>query len=588
MEMEPEVRAAPAPPAEPAPAAAKEGGWRLWTPRLALAALFAWALVLFAVGLTWGMPSWVGWAGDELHPTSWTQAISPATPMGWHARYPPLHFALLAGLSWPYRALAQRGSAPVDELGLIVHLTYFARLVSLAMALAAVGFLYLAGCEIYGRRKALFAAFAAVSIAPFVYYAKMANLDSPYVCWFALSLLFYVRILKRHRLRDYLFFAAAAAAAVCTKDQAYGLYTLLPLPLVYGLYRHEFRARGPVAGLARAAVDRRVLGAGLTAAVLFAVFQDILFDRQRFAIHLRLLLGPMSEDYQDFPNTTAGHAELLALFLKQIAFALNYALAAACVLGLGLAIYRAAARKTDATQKREALLLLAVFVSVVSYYVTFLNLILFTFDRYVLPVAMVLALFAGYLLGELVRPRARADRPGMAAIVGRVAPAVVIAVVVYSALYAASIDFRLLADTRYGVEDYVAAHARRPDSVVAVGRRKHIPRFRWLPWDRAIRSHGRVFENLAPEYVAVNVTDFRHEREQEIYRMLASGELGYRLVFSRQSKPLLDLLSREDVDSSQRFVDPEIALFERLADAPAHAAPLPAGPPLPVSAQPPG
>ncbi|HEY8021699.1 MAG TPA: glycosyltransferase family 39 protein [Thermoanaerobaculia bacterium] len=581
MEMEPDLRAAPVHSSAPAPGTATGSGWRRWAPRLAprlpIAALFVWALVLFAVGISWGMPSWVGWAGDELHPTSWTQAISPATPMGWHARYPPLHFALLAGLSWPYRALAQRGSAPVDELGLIVHLTYFARLVSLAMALAAVGFLYLAGCEIYGRRKALFAAFAAVSIAPFVYYAKMANLDSPYVCWFTLSLLFYVRILKRHRLRDYLFFAAAAAAAVCTKDQAYGLYTLLPLPIVYGLYRHEFRARGPVAGLARAAVDRRVLGAGLTAAVLFAVFQDILFDRQRFAIHLRLLLGPMSEDYQDFPNTTAGHAELLSLFLKQIAFALNYALAAACVLGLGLAIYRAVARRTGTTEKREALLLLAVFVSVVSYYVTFLNLILFTFDRYVLPVAMVLALFCGYLLGELARPRV--PRAKLAAIAGR---AVAAAVVVYSALYAASIDFRLLADTRYGVEDYVAAHARRPDSVVGVGRRKHIPRFHWIPWDRAIRSHGRVFENLAPEYVAVNVTDFRHEREQEIYRMLSSGELGYRLVFTRQSKPFLDLLSRQDVDSSQRFVDPEIALFERLADAPAHAAPLP------VSAQPPG
>ena len=60
-------------------------------------------------------------------------------------------------------------------------------------------------------------------------------------------------------------------------------------------------------------------------------------------------------------------------------------------------------------------------------------------------------------------------------------------------------------------------------------------------------------------------------------RWLASGELGYRLVLRHQSKPFLDILSRDDVDSSQRFVDPEIALFERIADAPAHAAPLPPG-----------
>jgi hypothetical protein len=86
-----------------------------------------------------------------------------------------------------------------------------------------------------------------------------------------------------------------------------------------------------------------------------------------------------------------------------------------------------------------------------------------------------------------------------------------------------------------------------------------------------------VFANLEPEYVAINVTDFRHENEEEIYNKLASGELGYRLVFRRQSEPFLDILSRDDVDSSQRFVDPEIALFERLADAPAHATPLPQG-----------
>ncbi len=443
------------------------------------------------------------------------------------------------------------------------------------MGLAAVFFLYLAGGEIYGRRKAFFAAFVAVSIAPFVYYAKMANLDSPYVCWFALSLLFFVRVLKRNQMRDYLAFAAAAAAAVCTKDQAYGLYTLLPLPIVYGLYRREYRDRGPVAGLARAVVDRRVLAFAAAAAAFFALFQDILFDPRRFAIHVKLLLGPMSQDYTDFPNTAAGHAALLWLFLKQIAFALNYALTAACGLGLGLAIYRIAIYRADrratAAEKEEAFLLLSIFVSVVSYYVTFLNLIRFSFDRYVLPIALILALFGGYLLGELVRPRARTRRARA------LRWAAVAAVAAYSVLYASSIDFRLFADTRYSVEEYVARHARRPESVVAVGRRKHIPRFHWIPWDRAIRSHGRVFQNLEPEYVAINVTDFRHEREEEIYRMLASGELGYRLVFRRQSKPRLDILSRDDVDSSQRFVDPEIALFERLADAPAHAAPLAPG-----------
>jgi hypothetical protein len=546
--------------------------WARW----AIGALLLWALVLFACGMSWGLPSWVGWAGDELHPSSWTEAISPSTPNGWHARYPPLHFAVLAGLSWPLRALADRGVIKVEGEDRVVMLTYFARIVSLVMALAAVLFLYLTGCEIYGRRKAFFAAFIAVSIAPFVYYAKMGNLEAPYLCWFTLSLLFFVRILKHHRLRDYFYFAAAAAAAVCTKDQAYGLYTLLPLPIIWSLYRRCYREGGRWLGLARAAIDRRVLGAGVAAGALFVIFQDILFDPRRFSIHLRLLLGPMSQDYQDFPNTVAGHAALLALFLRQIAFACNYAVTAACVAGLGLAVYRATAKRVTPAERQEASLLLAVFVAVISYYVTFLNLILFTFDRYVLPVCLVLALFGGYVLGELARPAAwqRAER-WQAPSWTLLRRAAVALVALYGALYASSIDFRLLADTRYDVEDYVDKHARRPDSVIAVGRRKHIPRFTWVPWPSAIRSEGNVFKQLAPEYVAINVTDIRGEEEDKIYDMLASGELGYRLVFTRQSRPLLDCLSGKDVDSSQRFVNPEIALFERIADAPGHATPLP-------------
>ncbi|MDP9122088.1 MAG: glycosyltransferase family 39 protein, partial [Acidobacteriota bacterium] len=233
--------------------------------RWPLCALLAWALVLFGTGITWGMPSWVGWAGDELHPTSWTKAISPETPNGWHARYPPLQFALLSALSFPVRWLTGHGMLKLGEPDLIVLLTYMGRLVSLVMALSTVYLLYLTGHRIYGRRGALFAAFIAVSVAPYVYYAKMANLDAPYICWFVLSLLFYVRLLGEHRLRDYVGFALAAAAAVCTKDQAYGLYMLAPLPIVLALYRRFYRGRGPILGPLRALADRRMLAAGAAA-----------------------------------------------------------------------------------------------------------------------------------------------------------------------------------------------------------------------------------------------------------------------------------------------------------------------------------
>ena len=566
---------------------------------LVLAALLAWAVLLFAVGIHWGMPSWVGWCGDELHPTSWTTALSPATPNGWHARYPPLHFMVLAGLSWPVRAMAANGTLHIAQDDLIVDLTMMARVLSLLFSLGTLYLIYRTGSEIYGRRNALFAVLVMVSVAPFAYYSKTGNLDAPYVCWFTLSVLCYVRFLKRVRLRDGLLFAAAAAAAVCTKDQAYGLYTLAPLPMVFAVYRASYRDRGFVRGYLRAIVDRRILLTGAMAAALFALFQDLLFDPQRFRIHLQLLRGPMSENYQDFPATLGGEWQLLTLFLKQIGFALNPVYALLCAGAVVWALARAnrsrRARVTSAqgplapsapvapglpSERRQLFLLGSVVFLAVSYYVTFLDLILFTFDRYVLPVTVLLSLLCGWAIGELLRPGVRGARLRWAAFA---------AAALYGCLYAASVDFRMLADTRYQVEDYVKAHAKDPDSAIGVGRRKHIPRFEWVTWERVFHSDARVFQVIDPEYIAVNLTDIRHDREADLVERLKSGELGYRLVFDGQSKPLLDLLNRNDVDSSQRFIDPEIALFERVervrpAGQPAAPAPSDREKPVPAPA----
>jgi 4-amino-4-deoxy-L-arabinose transferase-like glycosyltransferase len=433
-------------------------------------------------------------------------------------------------------------------------LTYFGRLVSLIMALATLALVYRVGREVYDRRSALAAVFVTASIAPFVYYAKMTNLDVPYLCWFALSLLAYVRILKYQRLRDYLLFGGAAAAAVCTKDQAYGLYMLAPLALVAGLYRHDFRDRGPLRGILRSLVDPRLIAGGVTAALLFAVFQNLFFNLQRFQIHVRQLLGPMSEGYKDFPDTWSGHLDLLQLFLRQIAFALNPALTTAAVLGILWTVYRG----MKGRNREEVFLLGCIFLLVVSYYVTFLNLILFTFDRYVLPVALLLALFAGRFLGELLTPRS--GRPAL-----RWAGAVLVGMVgVYSALYASSVDFRLLADSRYYVEDWLEKKGVKPEQVLAIGRPHHVPRFDRIPWENVLRSDGQVLAERKPDYVAVNLTDVRRPSEAEMTERLKSGDLGYRLVLDHQSQPLLDLLSADDVGSSQRFIDPRIAVYARV------------------------
>lgn len=530
-------------------------------PRLWLAALLAVALALFAVGIWWGMPHWVGWSGDEMHPTSWPQALSLENYRGWHTRYPPLHFAVLQGLSWPLRLGLSAAGVPVPER--IVWLTFFARGLSLLLALGTLVVVYRVGREIYDRRSALLTAAVVMCGAPFVYYAKMGNLDIPYIFWFSLSLLCYVRILKRHRLRDYVLFALLAAAAVCTKDQAYGLYGLAPLPILWSLARSEYGDRGVLGGLGRALIDRRFLAAAGAAAVGFAVFQ-MLWNWNRFALHVRLLLGPMSDNYQDYENTPEGHEALLTLFLRQIAFFMNPALALAGIAGVAWAVWRIFKRQGG----REPVLIASLVFLIVSYYATFLSLILFSYDRYILPIALILAFPAGRLLGALAAPGGRLvalRRVAVAAVLG------------YSLVYAASVDARLLADSRYDVEAYVREHAQNPKSAVGIGRRKHIPRFQWVPWDRALRMQGKWLGKKRPEYVAINLSDLRHESEIQFYNRMLRGELGYTLVMLHRGKPLFDLLDIEGMGTSQRFINPEIALFRRMDSAPPPVADSPAG-----------
>jgi Dolichyl-phosphate-mannose-protein mannosyltransferase len=531
------------------------------------------ALALFSCGIWWGLPGRWGWAGDELHPTSWPEAISTAAPANkriWHLRYPPLHFAVLQGTSFPLRWLIDRGTLGLDDDAATSWLIFFGRFVSLAMAMGTVWLIWCIGCEIYDRRSALFAALSAICAVPMVYYSKMGNLDAPYVFWFTLSLLFYVRILKRHRVRDYVLFALAAAAAVCTKDQAYGLYSLAPLPILVSLYLHAYREKGPVRGILRALFDRRLLLAAGTAALGFAVFEEVIVNPQRFLVHVQLLVGPMSKDYEDYSDTPLGHFELMSQVFKQVIFVLDPLLAAVCAAGIGVTGWRIARRRAGP----EDWLLGALLVLVVSYYVTFLNLILFSYDRYLLPVAVLLAFFAGRVLGMITRPGGTTD--GVRWL--RLRQAAVAAGFVYALLYAASVDTRLLADSRYYVEDWVAAHAPKPVSVAAIGRKKHIPRFTWMPWEKVLHTQGRIIELKQPQFLTVNVTDLRRPEEVDIYQQLATGELGYRLVLLYKGHPLFDLITTEEVGSSQRFINPEVALFQRLDDD-RPAAGVPSDPP---------
>ncbi len=517
-------------------AAVPDRAFRLWR-----VALLAGAAVLFLIGIAWGLPSWRGWAGDEIRPSQVAAGFRRAFSGGWHTKYPPFHFYVLALIQAPLRALAGIGPFPARGIDLNSWLFVLSRLVSVAMALGAVAAIVDVGRSISGRRAGLFAGAIVATGAPFVYFAKTANVEMPFLFWFALSLVFFVRLLDGHRLRDYLLFAACAVFAITSKDQAYGLYVLTPLAVIPGLMRARTE-EGSRPGFLPALADRRilaVLGAGLGLAALIYNWPANLGG---FLAHVRTLLGPQSEEAKAFANTPAGHFGNLVQNLSHLRFCMGWPAFAAGVIGTVWALATARGRE------RERLGALALLGG--SYYLTFLGPILFSRDRYLLPLALLASLAAGRFLAEATSAR----KPVLRALSAVAATAVL----GFGILYALSVDRRMLNDARYDAEAFARDNGGAKNALT-LGRAKHAPRLPRSGWG----SFPGVLARRAPAVVAVNTTDLRTPAERAAFEKLLSGELGYFLAKRFEWRSSWDILETRDTFSSLIFVNPEMALFRR-------------------------
>ena len=164
--------------------------------RAPLLAILALSLGLNVTAVSWGLPSRFAWAPDELQPSD----------------HPPRHrrtlFGRLASTRLSAVSLLPAGgvvpapsspstSIDLDSVSGRTLLYYLGRAISLAMG---VGILDRPSTPSGSRSSAgaprIFASLAAAVTAPFVYYAKFANLDVPVSFWVLLSLYFFVRYVK--------------------------------------------------------------------------------------------------------------------------------------------------------------------------------------------------------------------------------------------------------------------------------------------------------------------------------------------------------------------------------------------------------
>jgi hypothetical protein len=220
---------------------------------------------------------------------------------------------------------------------------------------------------------------------------------------------------------------------------------------------------------------------------------------------------------------------------------------------------------------------------VISYYLGFVNVILYNYDRFVLPICLVLALFGGLALDRfLVRATGWSWRT-----------VVVSAALTYTSLYAATVDALMLNDSRYAVGRWMHATLGPDDLVGVSGPRELLPGLECRCEDissvEALAKARPIYYILSADYAHAVASD------TEWGKLIAGLEhetLGYHLTARvRQNAPWPwlpgahpDLVGAREANSDPletnpfriasagaftilRDINPTIEIFERDKDA---------------------
>ncbi|MFI5076084.1 MAG: PA14 domain-containing protein, partial [Vicinamibacteria bacterium] len=514
--------------------------------------------VLAGFGIGWGLPDCCGWAPDELYPSYVVRAIDQHFSGGWNDLYPPAHYYLLSLIHAPVVIGSRLGWFDLADPLPYTMLFVLARVASAVMAGVTAAALAMT-CRVLGHswRAALMATLVAVSMPIFVYYGRVANVDMPYVMWYALALYAYAVILARGpSVRRYAWLGTAAALSVGTKDQAYAFFPLIALHLAW---RAWASTSGPATRRLIATLTDRFLWTGLIASVLaFAAIHNVLFNAAGFRRHLALLTGETSQNYRMFDRSLAGQAGLLESALIQVPWCLGWLALAAALWGGWVAIRR-----------RDVATLAVVLLPILSWYVCFIAVIGYQYDRFFLGACLGLAIFAGIGLDwivESLHPRA-------------VGLAIVSAVLIVGVLSGASVPILMRADSRYVVEGWLSEHARPGKVVAFTGRQVYLPRLAPLQ-GVAMPATADHLAALKPAVVVINWHFSLRARNTPsawaFYQALEDGRLGYRRVLRVRSAPWtllgwIDRLSFGGRLASEELtpfsnlpkIDPEIRVYER-------------------------
>lgn len=470
-----------------------------------LIAVLALSLTLNSIGAGWGLPNDRSWSNDD--PT-------PKVPLRigqiWCCgdnKYPYLQPLITRAVYAPSVAWWRHngdiiepcddlGDAdcfrrPYDQLGWLMRLS---RLLAAAMGAGVVAAVYAMTRRLYAdRRAALFAALAAAVVHELVLFSHWGNVDVPYLFWFAWSIVAFIDVVDRGRVRDYAAFGLLSSAALSTKESIVGAYVLVGVAILVVHARRALAARPPGQAATYAlerslTADPRLTVLLLCLFGLYGIVNNVVFNWAGFQAHVGHWIGGTGID--PWNDRFTGHAALLATFAARLRDAAGWPWLAAAGVGAAWATWR---------DRRTAWVLLPA----VSYYLFTIAPIRYTYTRFTLPVAILLAVPVGWLAARVFADRrvwvrdavdgggggsgrdiVDADPPGRrSGIAANVARSVLALTFLHALLYSIHADVMLLTDGRFAAERWLVAEVPREARVVVIGSSSYLPRLDWLGYE---------------------------------------------------------------------------------------------------------
>ena len=200
-------------------------------------ALFVISATLLGMNLDVGLQPFHGWAPDEVLPRDMYFASASWFAGGWYHQYPPLPFYLFAIVNAPFVILEHWGRLSFTDPLVYAASHLVARGVILGFAILTCLAMMLLAARVTGTRAASLAPYAFIGVPIVAFYSKTTNVDAAYLFWVVMAAVAFVRAVTTKSIADHAWLGVTAAAAVASKDQAYGFFPGAALVVLWLAWR---------------------------------------------------------------------------------------------------------------------------------------------------------------------------------------------------------------------------------------------------------------------------------------------------------------------------------------------------------------